>query len=241
VEDHVVGRWLERGTRFFRAITRNPVIRGVLLQRGLTTDELARGWELYSRVFGLAQSPAAPPQLDTAAADAMNELDAWDGPAYRVIRSVLGLHDPTVERFLFDGVRAGEGPEAVSSVERFLTNVGQLKEGRAEGIDDQRGRAALALLAERKLFTDADAQRLRELFEITKQGAPPAPLPPPEDPTQASAVEDYVKWISEWREVARFAIHRRDYLISLGLAHRKPAQSTDDSAAEDDGSAEASA
>jgi hypothetical protein len=236
MHDYVIDRWLDRGTRFFRAVTKNSVVRGVLLARGLTDAELGHGWELYSRVFGISQSgERAVPELDTSAADAMNEIDEWDAPTYQAIGRVLAQRYPAVGTYLFDGLSAGEGPAAVTGVGHFLERVGRLKEGRAENIEPEVGRAAVALLSERKLFTDADAGHLRSLIEVTQRGADAAPPPPAKDPADDAALDAYIKWITEWREVARYAIKRRDHRISLGLAHRKvSAGETDDDGEDDD-------
>ena len=46
--EQVIDRWLERGTKFFKTVSRNPVVRSALLARGLSDEELAIGWKLYS-------------------------------------------------------------------------------------------------------------------------------------------------------------------------------------------------
>jgi len=41
------------------------------------------------------------------------------------------------------------------------------------------------------------------------------------DPRRRDVAQSYINWLNEWREVARVAIARRDYRISLGLAQRR--------------------
>ena len=45
------------------------------------------------------------------------------------------------------------------------------------------------------------------------------------DPASGEAVEHFVAWLGEWREVARVAVQRRDYRIALGLAQRRQRRS----------------
>ncbi len=48
INEAQIDRWLERGGKFFKSVARNPVVRGALRARGLTDEELGRGWQLYS-------------------------------------------------------------------------------------------------------------------------------------------------------------------------------------------------
>ena len=231
VEDHIVDRWLDRGSRFFRATTRSPVIRGLLFARGLTDEELLTGWELYTRVFGISRLSTQPVTGSTAAADAMNELDAWDAPNFRAIGQVLNVRFPAAGAFLFNGLAAGEGAEAVTAVALFLQRYQQLQGGTAANVPPQDAQAAVALLQRRLLVTPAILDRLQTLVGVAQRGAEPLPVTPP-DPDAELAVEQFVAWLSEWREVARLAVQRRDHRIALGLAQRRRRQGGEE---EDDG------
>lgn len=79
LDDDEIDLWLERGGKFFKAVARNPVVRAALLARGLSEDELLTGWKLYSELNGFgSEASARPATAQTAAAVALNELDAWD-------------------------------------------------------------------------------------------------------------------------------------------------------------------
>jgi hypothetical protein len=41
------------------------------------------------------------------------------------------------------------------------------------------------------------------------------------DPRKVEVAQAFIRWLHEWREIARIAIARRDYRISLGLAQRR--------------------
>jgi hypothetical protein len=231
-----IDRWLERGTKFFKTVARNPVVRGALLSRGLTDEELVQGWQYYSELHGFgAKSEARAATKLTAAAQAINEVDAWDAPTYAAARAVLDARYPDVARFLFENLEATVGVAAVVGVERFLDRIAALREGKAPDIDPDRQRAAVTLLGTRKIIDDSREAELRRLIGTARLGARPDEVidAPEMDPRRMSVAEAYVNWLHEWREVARVAINRRDYRIALGLAQRRQASDEPEAEAAD--------
>lgn len=225
----LVERWLARGSKFFKAVSRNAVIRGTLRARGLTDEELRHGWQLYEAAHGFSESqPALAAVKETAAAQAMNAVDAWDAPTYAAAHAVLDVRLPAVSAFLFQSLHADTGPAAVAGVRLFLDRIDQLREGKAPNIDPEAGRAAVELLATRKIVDATKATEMRSLIQTAQLGAQPGELiePPTVPAQQVDSVSAYVNWLNEWREVARVAISRRDYRIALGLAQRR--QTPDD-------------
>jgi len=224
-----IDRWLERGGKFLKTVARNPVVRGALLLRGLTDDELGTGWKLYMDLHGFgALSDARNAISQTAAAQAINEIDAWDAPAFAAARAVLDARYPQAAAFLFENLEASVGIEAVASVERFLDRVDELRDGKAASVDADTGRAAAALLATRRIVDDKRAAELRALLATARLGARPEEVVPAleMDSHRREVARAFIAWLNEWREVARIAVARRDYRISLGLAQRR--QSADD-------------
>jgi hypothetical protein len=237
-----IDRWLERGGKFFKTVSRNPVVRAALIARGLTDEELGRGWQLYSELLGFGQKTAARATTQqTAAAQAINELDAWDAPTFGAARAVLDARYPEVSAFLFENLEATVGVTAVVGVERFLDRIDQLREGKAGNVSVEQAKAAIELLATRKIVEPAREAELRKLIQTARLGArsDEVVLPTEVDPHRGELAATYIQWLHEWREVARVAIARRDYRISLGLAQRR--QSGDDDSAESEASAAASA
>jgi hypothetical protein len=83
ISDDEMDRWLERGGKLFKTLARNPMVRGTLRGRGLTDAELGKGWQLYSELNGFGvESAAQAATSQTVAAQALNELDAWDALAH---------------------------------------------------------------------------------------------------------------------------------------------------------------
>jgi len=104
-------------------------------------------------------------------------------------------------------------------------------------VEPEAGRAAIELLATRKVLDAEKEARLRSLLEVVRGGARPSEVvPAPEsDPRREAVAEALVAWLHEWREVARLAITRRDHLISLGLASRRqPVGDAEDEEGTDD-------
>jgi hypothetical protein len=222
-------RWLERGGKFFKTVARNPVVRGALLARGLTDEELATGWKLYADVHGFGGlSEARAAIRETAAAQAINEIDAWDAPAFAAAHAVLDARYPEAAAFLFENLEATVGIAAITGVERFLDRVDALRDGKASSVNTDTGRAAAALLATRRILDDKRAVELRALIATARLGARPEEvIPAPEvDSHRREVARAFIAWLNEWREVARVAVARRDYRISLGLAQRR--QSADE-------------
>ena len=230
ISETQIDRWLERGGKFFKTVARNPVVRGALLARGLTDEELATGWKLYTDVHGFgassasgASSEARAAVPETAAAQAINEIDAWDAPAFSAAHAVLDARYPEIAAYLFDNLEASVGIAAVAGVERFLDRIDALREGKAASVSADAGRAAAALLATRRIVDEQRAASLRALIATARLGARPEEvIPAPEmDPRRREIARSFIVWLNEWREVARVAVGRRDYRISLGLAQRR--------------------
>lgn len=231
ISEDEIDRWLERGGKFFKAVARNPVVRGALFSRGLTDEELGKGWKLYSELNGFGiETPAQPATQQTAAAQALNELDAWDAPNFSATRAVLDARHPAASRFLFANLVAATGPAAAVGVALFLERVGALRGGTAQGVSAEQGRAAVELLAQRKILDPAREAELRGLIETVQRGARPEELvaAAAEDPRKLEVAQAFIHWLREWREVARIAIARRDYRISLGLAQRRRGAAADE-------------
>ena len=64
---------------------------------------------------------------------------------------------------------------------------------------------------------------LRQLIQTARLGARPDEVieAPEMDPRRRDVAASYINWLNEWREVARVAVSRRDYRISLGIAQRR--------------------
>jgi len=197
------------GASFFRAVARNPVVRGTLLARGLTDEELALGWQLYSDLHGFGkQAQALPATKQTAAAQAINALDAWDAPAYGAAHAVLDVRFPEVSAFLFKNLEATIGLATVAGVQRFLDRLALLRDGKAPNVDPEKGRAAIEPLATRKIVDAAKEAELRQLIDTARLGARPDEviIPAEMDPRRRDVAEPYINWLNEWREVARVSI-----------------------------------
>jgi hypothetical protein len=201
-------------------VTRSGIIRGALLDRGLSETELRRGWDLYSTALGFGGgSPAATTPAAIAAAGALAELDAWDAPNFSAAQATLEHRTPAAYRYLFDGLRPSTGPDAVVGVQRFIDRVTALREAAVPSVPTAEATEAVNLLATRKILAPEIETRLLNWIAQVTSGA--APVPVREDTGRGASFNAYRNWLHEWREVARTTFTRRDYRIALGLAERK--------------------
>jgi hypothetical protein len=114
---------------------------------------------------------------------------------------------------------------SVVSVSTFLDRLDALESGADRKASRKKDHAALAMLAERGLTT-AVRKHMRDLVALVREGAAPAT---PDTGTAKQQRDDLVAlraWYLDWAETARTAITRRDHLIRLGLAKRKPTRAT---------------
>jgi hypothetical protein len=225
IAEQIETRWLVRGQKFFRTMSRNGKVRGALLARGLTNQELKRGWDLFAKAVAPlnGSSPAASPPL--GAAEALAWIETWDAPNYAAAQATLEHHAPKARAFLMQGLVATKGPQAVVGVRLFMDRVAALRDGMVSGVTAEEGSDAVRLLAERKIFDAETEVQLEAYLSLIEGGAEPEAAP--DFASMTSRFEAYRKWLNEWREVARATFNQRHILISLGLASRRQGENED--------------
>src|SRR5690606_16775402 len=123
--------------------------------------------------------------------------------------------------YVFEGLTAKTGADAIGAVRTFLDRVAALRNGtdpQRASTREQDGQAA-ALLATRRIVDEAEEARLRGLIEEATRLADMPPLPPEPDPSQRQQTARALEaWLNDWRSTARVLITRRDHQIRLGLA-----------------------
>ncbi|MGK3966866.1 hypothetical protein WMF38_22155 [Sorangium sp. So ce118] len=219
-----------RALRFLSAAGKNRQIRALLRERGYTDEEHKEGWELLHRASGFGTGE--PDEVEDAEVGrAIAELDAWDEPHFRLIRAALQRRHPAQEKFVFDNLTAQVGPAAVVSVKTLLDRLEALEKSPARKATRKDDHAALETLAKRGI-TKEERSRLRQLVDVASgAGTADEDEEAIGDAATVRAVvdsEEHVDalramhaWYREWAETARAVIKRRDFLVRLGLAHRK--------------------
>jgi hypothetical protein len=211
-----------RALKLLSTISKVPAIRGALAARGYSEQEHQEGWDLLLKVSGFPQkTPEAT--NDEEVSKAIAALDAWDEPNFRILRAALDRHHPAQGAFVFHNLEPSTGAGAVLSVATLLDRLDALEGAPERKATRKADHAALALLAKRGV-DEAERKRLRELVQIAQRPASAAPATEAADDgeQQATFLKLYA-WYSEWSETARALIKRRDHLIRMGLAKRKPA------------------
>ena len=221
--ERVLDELPERTLRFLRAVSTNPYIRAALDKRGYTQELHDRGWDLMLRAAGY-RKPSAAKAETPAARRALAELDAWDEPNLAVARAALETELPEQASFLLDGIGAEQGVGAVLGISLFLDRLDELERSKSRKAHKKGDQAALAKLAARGIDA-AERSRLRDLLAVVRVAAevPVTQAVDPELEAARRADQQALRaFFTEWSTIARADITRRDHLILMGLAKRRP-------------------
>ncbi len=224
-------RDLVRGTKFLSTLSRVPEIRAILEEgAGYTEADHDEGWNVLLTAMGYnrksAPTNAASPFPQQAA---LVELDEWDGINFERTRATLRYAFPAQHDYLFQGLSAGTGADAIGSVQTYVERVAALRDGTDPDRADTReaDQAAAERLEQRKIFNREIQLHLEGLLEQAKQLAP-APKRVENEAQIQQASDQLHVWLSDWTGQARAFITRGDYLIRLGLSTRKSRSGADD-------------
>jgi len=220
--DTVLDETPARALKFLGAAGYNTTIFAILSKRGYTAATHEQGWQLLLAASGYRKLPTTGAQTP-AGREALEALDAWDEPNFRVARAALEGEFPAQADYVFADLSPQIGTGAIVSVTTFLDRRDALAKGRDGTAKEDK--AAVKKLSERGI-TDEVCANLRKLLgdAVAAPAAPKEPAAPAPDADPAAAknakVELY-RWYSEWNAIAHADIKRRDYLLQLGLATRK--------------------
>jgi hypothetical protein len=208
---------------FLRAIGTRTAIRALMNARGYTPEDHKEGWRLLHAVSGYVEE--APPEgIDVKVRGAIVELDQWDEDGFRLVRAALGRRHPEQAAFVLDGIGPSVGPAAVTGVKTLLVRLDALEKSPERKATRKEDHAALDTLAKRGL----DAKERARLAHLVRVAESVSDLPEDDgdrvkkDQAHVEALIALRVWFEEWSEIARVAVKRRDYLILMGLAKRKP-------------------
>jgi len=220
-----IERNIDQGRRFLGAVSRFGDIREALEKMGYSETEHQLGWMLLFLVMGWQppwQAPTLPPE--TPQKKAIRELTRWVEAYLPLAKLALAGKYPEYGRYLFERVKYEGRHTVVAVIVALLSEVRILREGtrpNREAVGETE-RAAIALLEERGILGPEIEARLQALADQAMELAPPTP---PGTVLSEEAYLDYVeqfqKWLREWRKIARLCITDRRHLIRLGLARRR--------------------
>jgi hypothetical protein len=108
----------------------------------------------------------------------------------------------------------------------FLDRCAALRDGTdpARASTREEDKAAIALLAARRIVDKDEEQRLRKLIADATSLADLPVMAEPDPAVRQQTAKKLDAWLRDWRESARVLITRRDYQIRLGLAERRAAK-----------------
>lgn len=218
-----------RASTFLRGVGTTEAIRARLAAHGYDEQEHERGWSLVHAAAGyeLRGEGAKTPTVDAGVSQAIAELDAWDEHGLRLIRAALTRLHPEVLDFVLDGLEPATGIAAVIGVKALLDRLDALQRAPERKATRKEDAAALETLAKRGVDANERA-RLRALVERAEgyvgpdDGADAKAARKEREAKNLQALKDLRAWYEDWAEMARLLISRRDHLIRLGLAKRRP-------------------
>ncbi len=216
--DRTPGRLL----MFLRGVGTSVSIQTKLAERGYTAAEHERGWALL-RASGGSIGEAPPGDDDEAVRAAVAAIDAWDEDGLRVVGASLRNRHPAQHAFVMSGLKASTGFAAVLGVLTLLDRLDALEGAPGREGTREADHAALATLGARGVDA-AERARLRALVRRANDlaGFNAARRQAEVDRRAREALVEQRRWLEEWSDMARSVIKRRDWLIRLGLASRRP-------------------
>ncbi len=214
-----------RALLFLRAVSTHAGIRSALHEVGYTKRDHEEGWSLFFAITKHLPEAAARPGVNHAE-EAVVEIQAWQGPGFLRARAALRRKHPDQERFVFDGLAAGRGAEAIGAMAVFLERVEALQSAPERKATRKADHAALETLGERGI-TKAVLARLRERVTFVSKNEPRRDAPATPNVQNAADFERVhhlaalYAWLQDWSDTARAVVTRRDERIRLGLARRR--------------------
>ena len=222
VSTHTLEDTPRRAVEFIRGVGASREVMRFLMTGGYTPKIHLEGIRLVNDVLLFVAKPAATPQT-SAFSTAQKEIKQWVKTDFRRIQVALPRFFPEQAAYLFAGLDVSGPMDAVALVEIFLQRIGALANDPERKSTRKADHAALAMIEARNI-TKATLKHLQAL--VTETHATPA-VPPVEAPTsepdgRLDALIALRAWYADWAETARIVLTRRDHLIRVGLATRKP-------------------
>jgi hypothetical protein len=122
-------RNLARATKFLSTLSRVPEVRAALERgAGYSEQDHALGWSLLLIALGyIRKGTAATPGEPVSQQAALIELDEWDGVNFERARATLKFNFPEQHDYLFQGLTAATGADAIGTVQTFVERVAALR------------------------------------------------------------------------------------------------------------------
>jgi hypothetical protein len=211
-----------RALVFLTALGTNPTLRAQLAAVGYTADDHTEGWTLFFQVSGYGNDIVVP--VVNASAQAIAEIDAWESSGFLRVEAALRHKHPDQERFVFEGLVAGTGADAIGPMATFLDRLDELESGADRKSTRKADKAALDTLAARGI-DDKLRKHLRSLVVTATTNADGAAHVPVAEAKRHGALLGLYRWLQDWSDTARAIIKQRVDLITLGLAKRRSKKS----------------
>ncbi|MBK6693594.1 MAG: hypothetical protein IPG50_15505 [Myxococcales bacterium] len=212
----------KRAFVFLHALGTQLNVRAIMKSHGYTQDDQLEGWRLLTKTSGPNGGLGG---LRVATSEAIAQLDAWDEIGFRKAYATLARRFPEQAKLVFDGLAASQGPTCVVGIVKFLDRLDILEKGEGRAATADTDKQALEVLAKRGIDS-AERARLRALVDAA-QAEPELPLGAKTlaevNAAHTNDLAALYAWYTEWAEIARAVVSRRNERIALGIAKRRKA------------------
>ena len=190
-----------------------PRARRAMAGYGFAEADLEDGW---ARLIALSKVPVLI--VESASAEALAALDAWENRWFPIIDAVLRPTHPSVHELVFRNLRQTEGSQVLVSVKLMLDRLDAIARPEEEGGLAEAGEQARAHLARRGVTEEVLDQARALLARVPESPHNDEPIA---DPEARDAAEAHLwAWYLEWSGIARATIKDRRVLNSLGFRGR---------------------
>ena len=218
----------KRAVQMLDAIAKNRGIRREFVLRGYDTAAQQRAINLIATICTTPEVDV-PEVTNNAMAVSVNFVDSRDDEVFAVIDAAWEYNYPEQYAYATKNIGPASGIQSVVNTGVLLKRLDTMYSGAEREATRKQDREALQLLARRGVapsLRDELAKHVKIVDEL--QQDEPLPDTSAYELRRVEALVELRKWFVEWSGIARVAIKRRDYLISLGLASRRRSSSSDD-------------
>ncbi len=197
----------------------DPSILAQLRRVGWSDDRVDEAWSLLGELKALGMAPEAGPN---PVHEAIASCEEWQATGLVRARAMLLMSLPQHAAFLFHDAEGGPGMAAVLTVATFLERRQALETAPDRKATRKVDHEAL-LIMEESGVTQETVKYLERMVATARASSQPTSASRSQlDAKRLDTLRRIYTWISTWGDVARTVIDRRDQLIRLGLAKRRP-------------------
>ncbi len=238
---------IQKATMFLHT-SRRSEIQQALAPYGFTEQERAKGAALLMQV--LAAKVEGKSNASVPSSQLLQQVDQWENRWYPIVEVVLEVHFPEVHQSVFHDLNPTSGIELVFTVTKMLLRVEKLgqgseteqdalqvleKHGFTKSVREEAEDLLVEILGlpsfpenEEEIYTAVSLQEGNVVHSTSLKSEDVEEPGSMDEEEYMEAVHRVSQWFRVWSTIARKAIQRKDYLVSLGVRKRARSKSEKD-------------